>query len=85
MSEKNNVIDIKDRSGISTAPMPVSDKAYVTGSRADIQVPFRKINLTDTPNRDPSLPGEPNQPIFIYDTAGIAKLLSGRSYNNKLS
>ncbi len=71
MSEKNNVIDIKDRSGISTAPMPGSEKAYVTGSRVDIQVPFRKINLTDTPNRDPSLPGEPNQAIFIYDTAGI--------------
>jgi len=71
VSEKNNVIDIKDRSGISTAPMPGSEKAYVTGSRVDIQVPFRKINLTDTPNRDPSLPGEPNQAIFIYDTAGI--------------
>ena len=71
MSEKNNVIDIKDRSGISTDPMPGSEKAYVTGSRADIQVPFRKISLTDTPNRDTNLPGEPNQPIFIYDTAGI--------------
>ena len=72
MSEHNNkVINIKDRSGITTEPMPGSTKAYVTGSRDDIRVPFRKISLTDTPNRDPSLPGESNAPVFIYDTAGI--------------
>ena len=72
MSEKNTkVINIEGRSGISTKPMPGSEKAYVTGSRDDIQVPFRKISLTDTPNRDTSLPGTPNEPIFIYDTSGI--------------
>lgn len=58
VSEQNNkVINIEGRSGISTKPMPGSEKAYVTGSRDDIQVPFRKIALTDTPNRDTSLPG----------------------------
>ncbi len=72
MSEKNNkVINIEGRSGITTEPMPGSEKAYVIGSRDDIQVPFRKIYLTDTPNRDTSLPGTPNSPIFIYDTSGI--------------
>jgi len=72
VSEKNNkVINIEGRSGITTEPMPGSEKAYVIGSRDDIQVPFRKIYLTDTPNRDTSLPGTPNSPIFIYDTSGI--------------
>ncbi|NOQ93386.1 MAG: phosphomethylpyrimidine synthase ThiC, partial [Methylophaga sp.] len=51
--------------------MPGSEKAYVTGSRDDIQVPFRKIALTDTPNRDTSLAGKPNAPVFVYDTSGI--------------
>ncbi|MCK5867122.1 MAG: phosphomethylpyrimidine synthase ThiC, partial [Mycoplasmataceae bacterium] len=71
MSKQNNlVINIENRTGITTAPMPGSDKAYVTGSRNDIQVPFRKISLTDTPNRDTSLAGTPNSPIFVYDTSG---------------
>ena len=72
VSEQNNkVINIEGRSGITTEPMSGSEKAYVTGSRDDIQVPFRKIALTDTPNRDTSLPGTPNTPIFVYDTSGI--------------
>lgn len=71
MSEhKNNVINIEGRSGITTEPMPGSEKAYVTGSRDDIQVPFRKIALTDTPNKDTSLPGVANNPVFVYDTSG---------------
>lgn len=72
MSEhKNNVINIEGRSGITTESMPGSEKAYVTGSRDDIQVPFRKIALTDTPNRDTSLSGAPNNPVFVYDTSGV--------------
>ncbi len=69
--QDNNVIDISDRSGITTQPLPGSEKAYVIGSRNDIRVPFRKINLTDTPNKDPNLAGTPNAPVFVYDTSGI--------------
>ena len=71
MSANPKVIDISARSGISTAPLAGSEKVYVRGSRDDIRVPFREIKLTDTPNRDPNLPGTPNDPILVYDTSGI--------------
>ncbi|AFJ01320.1 Thiamin biosynthesis protein ThiC [Methylophaga frappieri] len=71
MSVKANVIDISQRSGISTAPLDGSEKVYVRGSRDDIRVPFREIKLTDTPNRTPGLPGTPNAPVLVYDTSGI--------------
>ena len=70
-SENNKTIDIKGREGITTAPIPGSEKVYFQGSREDLLVPFRKIDLTDTPNKDPNLPGEPNAPVFVYDTSGI--------------
>ncbi len=71
MSANPKVIDISERSGISTAPLAGSEKVYVRGSRDDIRVPFREIKLTDTPNRDPNLPGTPNEPVLVYDTSGI--------------
>ena len=33
----------------SIAPLPMSEKIYVTGSRPDIRVPMRKIRQHDTP------------------------------------
>ena len=45
--------DAKDLTRI----LPASKKVYVTGSRPDIQVPFREISLTDTPT---GLGGEHN-------------------------
>ncbi len=48
-------------------PLPNSSKVYVTGSRADIQVPMRKIEQSDTPT---SFGGEKNPPIYVYDTSG---------------
>ncbi|MCX4189346.1 phosphomethylpyrimidine synthase ThiC [Methylophaga sp. OBS3] len=71
MSANPKIIDISERSGISTAPLAGSEKVYVRGSRDDIRVPFREIKLTDTPNRDPQLPGTPNEPVLVYDTSGI--------------
>jgi len=44
-------------------PLPNSKKIYVSGSRPDIQVPMREIAQTDTD-------GEPNPPIWVYDTSG---------------
>ena len=49
------------------APLPNSEKIYVTGSRADIQVPMRKISQSETPT---DMGGEENPPIFVYDTSG---------------
>jgi phosphomethylpyrimidine synthase len=54
-----------DQSAI--APFPNSEKVYVQGSRADIQVPFRKITQDDTPSM---LGAEKNPPIYVYDTSG---------------
>nr|WP_297810246.1 phosphomethylpyrimidine synthase ThiC [uncultured Methylophaga sp.] len=67
----NKVINLKDRTGITTEPLPGSEKFYLQGSRDDLLVPFRRINLTDTPNADPSLPGTPNEPVVVYDTSGL--------------
>jgi len=49
------------------APLPMSSKVYVTGSRADIRVPMREIRQSDTPA---GMGAEPNPPIFVYDTSG---------------
>lgn len=44
-----------------------SKKAYVTGSRPDLKVPFREISLSDTPS---SFGAEKNPPVMVYDTSG---------------
>ncbi len=46
---------------------PQSTKIYVEGSRPDIRVPMRSIELDDTPT---SFGGEKNAPIVVYDTSG---------------
>ena len=56
----------------SIAPLPNSQKIYVTGSRPDMRVPMRKISQDDTPT-DMALSGqtsEENPPIYVYDTSG---------------
>jgi phosphomethylpyrimidine synthase len=51
----------------TSKPFAKSRKIYVQGSRADIQVPFREISLSDTPS---SFGGESNPPVVVYDTSG---------------
>ena len=51
----------------ATKAFPKSRKVYVTGSRPDIQVPFREISLTDTPS---AFGAEKNPPVVVYDTSG---------------
>ncbi len=46
---------------------PGSKKVYVEGSRSDIQVPMREIQLSDTSG---SFGDEKNPPIRVYDTSG---------------
>ena len=48
---------------------PASEKIYVEGSRPDIQVPMRKISLSDTPVHFGT--EEKNGPLYVYDTSGI--------------
>ncbi|MGB1237328.1 MAG: phosphomethylpyrimidine synthase ThiC [Pseudomonadales bacterium] len=55
----------------SIQPLPGSKKIYIQGSRPDIRVPMRAIELADSPasfSRD-SIP-EKNEPIMVYDTSG---------------
>ena len=49
------------------APFPNSRKLYIEGSRPDIRVPMREISQSPTPD---SFGGEPNPPLFVYDTSG---------------
>ncbi len=48
-------------------PFANSHKIYVQGSRADIQVPFREISLSDTPSM---FGADKNSPVVVYDTSG---------------
>jgi len=50
-----------------TRPIPGSRKIHVQGSRSDLQVPMREIELTRTPTL---FGGEDNPPVTVYDTSG---------------
>ena len=54
-------------SSSSTRPLDGSRKVYVQGSRPDIRVPMREIDLDDTPA---SFGAEKNPPVPVYDTSG---------------
>ncbi|MFA0575984.1 phosphomethylpyrimidine synthase ThiC, partial [Vibrio sp. 10N.222.49.F1] len=66
--EAKNFID-----SLSVQPYPNSKKAYIQGSREDIQVPVREISLADSlvggSKKEPVF--EPNVPIQVYDTSGV--------------
>ncbi len=47
--------------------VPGAEKVYMVGSREDIRVPFRKVELS--PSRT-AAGEEPNSPVFLYDTSG---------------
>lgn len=49
------------------APFPKSEKIYLTGSRSDIRVPMRRVELADTRTRGGL---ESNPPLYLYDTSG---------------
>ena len=56
-------------SSVKIDSYPASEKIYVQGSRPDIQVPMRKITLSDTPVHFGAL--EKNGPLYVYDTSGV--------------
>ncbi len=59
----------EETSSIKIDSYPASEKIYVQGSRPDIQVPMRKITLSDTPVHFGV--AEKNPPIYVYDTSGV--------------
>jgi phosphomethylpyrimidine synthase len=56
-------------SSVKIDSYPASEKIYVQGSRPDIQVPMRKITLSDTPVHFGAI--EKNGPLYVYDTSGV--------------
>ncbi len=59
---------MKEKFEVTSGPIPGSRKIYVMGSRPDIRVPMRCIELSDTRLEDGSL--EHNEPVVVYDTGG---------------
>ena len=53
---------------LSTQPFPASKKIYVEGSRPDIQVAMRHIELSPTQLKNDQI--EENEPVRVYDTSG---------------
>ena len=51
----------------SVQPFPSSKKVYRTGSRPDLNVPFREIALAETRS---SQGAERNDAVYVYDTSG---------------
>ncbi|WP_036179864.1 phosphomethylpyrimidine synthase ThiC [Marinomonas sp. MED121] len=53
-------------------PFPASERVYIEGSDTSIQVPMRKIKLTDTPiGKDPkNFTYEANESIYVYECSG---------------
>jgi phosphomethylpyrimidine synthase len=49
-------------------PFPAADKIYATGSRPDLRVPIRAVNLHATRDFDGTLTD--NEPVVLYDTSG---------------
>ncbi|MDD2738144.1 MAG: phosphomethylpyrimidine synthase ThiC [Methylomonas lenta] len=68
MSAVRNEITTDTGSSIRIDSYPASEKIYIPGSRPDIQVPMRKISLSDTPAH---FGAEKNPPIYVYDTSGV--------------
>jgi phosphomethylpyrimidine synthase len=50
-------------------PFPASRKVYVSGTRPDVRVPMREIELTPT-RIHAAAAAIPNAPLLVYDTSG---------------
>jgi phosphomethylpyrimidine synthase len=68
MSAIRKEIPSTSESSVKIDSYPESEKIYIQGSRPDIQVPMRKISLSDTPA---SFGAEKNGPVYVYDTSGV--------------
>ncbi|MGO4890625.1 phosphomethylpyrimidine synthase ThiC [Anaerobacillus sp. MEB173] len=55
------------KQSVNLSPFPGSKKVYLQGSREDIKVPVREIELSPTVNGDEEIL---NKPVQVYDTSG---------------
>jgi len=68
MSAVRKEITADSANSVRIDSYPASEKVYLPGSRPDIRVPMRKINLSDTPAH---FGVEKNPPLYVYDTSGV--------------
>ncbi|MGM0434620.1 MAG: phosphomethylpyrimidine synthase ThiC [Pseudomonadota bacterium] len=68
MNPSNQFLSENERVNDATIEqLPASRKVYVTGSRPDLNVPMREIQLSPT---DTAEGPEANEPLRVYDTSG---------------
>ncbi|MCG3133174.1 MAG: Phosphomethylpyrimidine synthase [Planctomycetes bacterium] len=68
MIRKHERVPAGPLAGVTRDPFPGAAKVHVTGSRADLRVPFRRVDVAAT--RAPSGAASPNPPVYLYDTSG---------------
>ncbi|KAA8982536.1 phosphomethylpyrimidine synthase ThiC [Halospina sp. K52047b] len=68
MNPSNELLSENERVNDATIDqLPASHKVYVSGSRPDLNVPMREIQLSPT---DTAQGPEANEPLRVYDTSG---------------
>ncbi|MYL27649.1 MULTISPECIES: phosphomethylpyrimidine synthase ThiC [Halomonadaceae] len=68
MNPSNELLSENERVNDATIDqLPASHKVYVSGSRPDLNVPMREIQLSPT---DTAEGPEANEPLRVYDTSG---------------
>ena len=59
-------------SSLSGHYYPNSSREFISGSNKDIQVPFRRIHLSETLHQPtPGVKLPPNEPVDVYDTSSV--------------
>jgi phosphomethylpyrimidine synthase len=73
MAKTRLTVDTQDLTNrITRTPFAGSAKIYIPGPRADIQVPFREVTLTETLVQDGlGERREANPPLRLYDSSGV--------------
>jgi phosphomethylpyrimidine synthase len=73
MAKTRLTVDTQDLTNrITRTPFAGSAKIYLPGPRADIQVPFREVTLTETLVQDGlGERREANPPLRLYDSSGV--------------
>lgn len=70
-TKRSRTIKALETPTVTTGPLAGSEKVYIKGKMHDIEVPMRKISLTDSPAAFATNgQGETNAPVFVYDTSG---------------
>jgi len=73
-AQSNQVVKFSEKSSdeFNSQPFPASEKVYLTNEENSVQVPMRKITLSDTAieHADGTVGFENNEPVYVYDTSG---------------